>query len=146
MAGSLTLIVVGIVLLTGNWNAAYAIACIVAGAVWWHVSEHAHRVRLAAARPAPVRVEGVRKAAAIVCAGLEIVAVLVAGGAAFDHAERGLFGAFSADALVMFCSGLALLFAASQLNALKQRLDETMLATWFGERARPVPPPWRGGG
>ena len=136
MAASLTLIVVGIVLLSGHWNAGYAIACIVAGAVWWHASEHARRIRLASARSASRRMQGVRKALAAAAATIEIAAVLVAGAAAFDHSERGLLGGFDAEAIGVFCVGLALLFVAGGISTLGMRLNETMLAQWFGVRAR----------
>jgi hypothetical protein len=136
MAGSLALIVVGIMLLSGNWNSGYAIACILGGAVWWHASEHARRMRLASMARASQRVARARQALAVAAAAFEIAGVLVAGGAAFDHSEHGLFAGFESGALAMFCAGLALLFAAGQLNAVKARLSEAWLASLFGASAR----------
>ena len=136
MTASVTLIVIGVFLLIGgDWPAAYGIACIVSGAIAWHKLEHARR-----SRPAPTQtgLAGVRKALTIAAGLCEVMAVLVAGGFAFEHPQSGLFNGFALDAVLgAFGFGAGLLFAAAQLNALSARLPEDVLAWLTPSRGSP---------
>jgi hypothetical protein len=133
MAASLTLIIVGIMLLTTAWDGGYAIVCIMFGVICWHFSDNARRSRMAVS-PAPPRLARARQALAATAATLEVIAVLMIGGAAFDHPGTGLFDDLSPVALLEAAGGAALLFTAAQLNQFKLRLNEAMLSSLLGAR------------
>ena len=130
MAGSVTLIVIGILVLAGgDWPVGLPIVCIAAGAAWWHVSDYRERVRRADSAGVSGRVVSVRKALAVTAATTQVAAVLIIGGAAFDHPEQGLFSGFDSGALLLAALGAGMLVAAAQLDALKRRVDDQMLAS-----------------
>jgi hypothetical protein len=136
MAASVTLIVVGIMLLAGGeWNAGYAVVFIVAGAAAWHVCEHARRGRGAVGEKLSPRLSAARKTLGALAALLEIAAVLAIGAYAFDRPETGLFNGFSLNALLGATAfGAALFIAAAQAHALKARLSEEALARFSPSR------------
>lgn len=131
MAASITLILVGIGLLGGDWPSLYPIFCIVTGIAWWHVTENKRRQRLAReTRIASPEVVSARRACAATAATLEVAAILSAGGLAFDNADAGLFGGSAGAFFGALLIGGGLLALAAQINRFKRALNATRLHSW----------------